>query len=872
MVLLSLVLGLTPLITFAAVCAEKGETVVYVNGILTNLVDAKNDLFKLKTEYLEKNNESDVHFINGYNPSHLAGLGDLVQSVFQAFGSSISDYDLHTILRQIQPQITTRKLLLVGHSQGTFYTNALYDYLIAHGEPKDAVGVYNVATPASYVAGGGKYLTSQNDLLIKLFTQAAQKAGRPLPLIANISIPIALDDIKNTFPGHQFAVAYLAGASDRIVSDISKQLSVLVPTFSSDVSYCFDAPDKSLGYKIQGLVFAVADPAAQGVRIGSIATYNGVVAVFTTSTSIAKAGLGAVVGIFHNMLPNFVAAPAEIKTTEINFAVVKSLYGSSLDLHDLDELLKSTQGAAVVASQTKPGVVLGEETGPNTPEIVSATTTERYVLLDATTTPPYYRGGMLSGGSSGGPLPEVHEDPIVEVIHAPATTTATTTDIEIEPVATFDASTTAPTITVSDCAYSLSDDVCLIATTTLTFSWTQTDKAVLYGVLLNGTEVQITAATSTTLVGLEDRATTTLEIVAYDSAHTATTSTSVDIRIFTRPILINEVGWAGTNASHDDQWVEFKNNTPFWLNLSHLALVSGIQETHYISLEPMAQYFAPTIRALRGGKFSPNSFNFWIVERTEGALQSRSAYPLPFELLNPEGDQVRLLWETNSSSTIVDQTPSVAVCGGWCAGSLASTTSIFVDLTGDGVQTILPHVDAVSMERVEAADGTLAESWASSSGYPPGVTDRNDERIFATPTRKNVPHYPQVGWSCHSSDTFVPEDERVASRFNSCLFLTNFVTEGVDRVAAIYKGVVGSSTYTGVMHNLHGYVFLFNSIQTTLEEGQDYEPGDLGFVAIWQTRGSADDRAFDAYFTQGQGSGVEPLHSNYRVFPFIFGS
>src|SRR3990167_11105119 len=119
-------LFLLPNIVFAY-CSEEGATVVYINGIFTSLNDAKSDLSELKYEYRTKIKDYSVNFINGYNPSHLAGLGDLVQSAFQTFYSSASDFDRDTILLQIYPEVTTRKLVLVGHSQGSFYSNSIYD-------------------------------------------------------------------------------------------------------------------------------------------------------------------------------------------------------------------------------------------------------------------------------------------------------------------------------------------------------------------------------------------------------------------------------------------------------------------------------------------------------------------------------------------------------------------------------------------------------------------------------------------------------------------------------------------------------------------------------------------------------------------------
>src|SRR5580698_2148924 len=109
----------------ALACSTTGFTVIYVNGILTSSDQAYSDLQTLK-QLLGANFEGQpLNIYNGYNPSHLDGAGDILESISQAFNTPISDYDLDTILAQIEPEVTTQKLLLVGHSQGTFYTNEI---------------------------------------------------------------------------------------------------------------------------------------------------------------------------------------------------------------------------------------------------------------------------------------------------------------------------------------------------------------------------------------------------------------------------------------------------------------------------------------------------------------------------------------------------------------------------------------------------------------------------------------------------------------------------------------------------------------------------------------------------------------------------
>lgn len=323
---------LLPFTVFAS-CSEQGVTTVYVNGILTSLVEARRDLYSLKSEYYEKNTESDVNFINGYNPSHLAGFGDWIKSIEQAYKGSndepISDYDRDTILLQIYPEITTRKILLLGHSQGTFYTNALYKYLIKNGVTEKSISIYNLATPASFVAGNGNYLTSANDPLVLKVRELAAASGAKEPLPANILIPIPDSEKSDAWGGHHFSSDYLNGAPIRIISDIDNSLNKLIVSPSADKNGdCFIPPEKNISYKIQNVAFSVADPIAN-------ATYNGVSSGYNTALALAKntySGLASVIKIFDNN---------EITKTEIPPDIPKA---------------SANQGASVISAVEKPNV------------------------------------------------------------------------------------------------------------------------------------------------------------------------------------------------------------------------------------------------------------------------------------------------------------------------------------------------------------------------------------------------------------------------------------------------------------------------------------------------------------------------------------
>ncbi len=349
--------------TSLAFCSDEGASVIFVNGILNTVEQAKDSLKNLRTEYVKRTGDKKTIFLNGYNPSHLAGVGDLIQTAIQGFSTSITEYDQNTILLQIHPELTTRKVLLVGHSQGSFYTNNIYSYFLSHGEPRESVGVYNVATPASYVAGGGGYLTSQYDSIIAAYAGYVTKVGGLLPLTPNIAV-----DGSSVGNGHLFVENYLTFSGDKIVADIQSGLSRLQAKEGTASDGCFDPPVEDLRYKAQQTFFAIADPLATGLKVATINGY-----------SLTLAAVGAVENTFDFIASAFgfgaeTTATAPTQSDGFNlagFALVKAIAGSSIDLDTFDDLASSQGGAVALAvpptktqlqTQSQEGHILGEET------------------------------------------------------------------------------------------------------------------------------------------------------------------------------------------------------------------------------------------------------------------------------------------------------------------------------------------------------------------------------------------------------------------------------------------------------------------------------------------------------------------------------
>jgi len=520
-----------PLVTHAA-CLEDGYTVEYINGISDTKLQADENRAALQEKLPQRLHGQNITVKLAYNPSHLAGVGDVVQAISQMLFEPISDYDLHTVLQQMAVDDTTRKLLLVGHSQGALYANSIYDYLTANGEPPRSVDVYGVATPASYVAGGGKYTTSAEDAVIYSMRLLAQKVGSPAPLPANVSIAgsLAISDLLNT---HLF-VTYLDGAGGKIITDIDGQLDELQGQPASENSGCFTPPTESATDRLQQVAFAIADPAADSIKTTIEGTYQVTVAAVSAAAAVAQASYVAVASA-----AQFVSSPkvnpAAPQNQEKNFAIMKKLYGSSIDQETYDEL-NNQGGAAITAlisdteqpvSKPAPAPAVATSTPPiHTTPVLIAVATSTHATSTGSILPLFIGGGSALPSSL--PAIVVGEDShngTTTDDDASTTPPVASTTPPLSPPTIFTASTTPPVLTVTECRNSLNADVCLVATTTVNLSWTAVVNAAQYGIEINGIQTSTTTATNS-LLALEDQATSSISVVAYDMQNDVATSST----------------------------------------------------------------------------------------------------------------------------------------------------------------------------------------------------------------------------------------------------------------------------------------------------------------------------------------------------------
>ena len=411
-------------------CSAQGYTLVYVNGVFDSLQQAQQNSSVLQKLFKSHNGES-VAVQLGYNPSHLAGAGDLAESTAQLFNASISNFDLNTILMQIYPEVTTRKLMLVGHSQGAFYTNSMYDYLLSHGEPNGSVAVYNVASPAAYTAGGGTYINSSGDTLL-----AALRALHfdVLPNNADL-VPTGTD---GDYSGHSFADDYLSQGAPQIFADMSTEMNGLKATDASQTGDCFTPPTATISYKTTAAAFAVADPTAAVLKAGAVATVQASEVALAAATKVAIGALQ----LFSDSIIITTQPPTPAQTDAKTLQIVDKLYGSSIDglsAQDKKDLLGSSQGSAVVLAITPKkvtGIVLGTSTETDTIAISTTTPLIPKNIFPTSSNGVVWGGGQGGGGGSATPAAEV--DPVAETTPTTVDTSgalADSTPADLEPAA-----------------------------------------------------------------------------------------------------------------------------------------------------------------------------------------------------------------------------------------------------------------------------------------------------------------------------------------------------------------------------------------------------------------------------------------------------
>ncbi|WP_175039038.1 hypothetical protein [Burkholderia contaminans] len=154
----------------------------FVDGLLPTTIDL------VKTMISDTEKETAARVAEQFKAKYIY-VDDRVEGAV----SKVNDYVLNK----------GRRVLLVGHSQGSLYANATHR--VVYANPKIKPGnfkVVHVASVANFVADGEGYITSDSDLVVK-----ALRTAMPDTLQSNTVSPFNPNDIS----GYLFLDTYLNG-------------------------------------------------------------------------------------------------------------------------------------------------------------------------------------------------------------------------------------------------------------------------------------------------------------------------------------------------------------------------------------------------------------------------------------------------------------------------------------------------------------------------------------------------------------------------------------------------------------------------------------------------------------------------------------
>jgi hypothetical protein len=210
--------------------------------------------------------------------------------------------------------------------------------------------------------------------------------------------------------------------------------------------------------------------------------------------------------------------------------------------------------------------------------------------------------------------------------------------------------------------------------------------------------------------------TTTIGVVAIDTAGNVSSSTVQTLVVTIPPLLIilpepqvslmsrviiNEIGWSGTAASADDEWLELYNagNDAQDLSLYYIEIGSGDDK---ISI--------PLSGTIDAGEY--------VVVMKDGAVHDHGPSLSADTLTLPDGGAELTLGEATDDGAVVHDT--VAFCENWC------------DKGGDGISFERWRLDQ---------EGDLASNWGANDENIQHGLDRDDNTVMGTPGARNSVNY-----------------------------------------------------------------------------------------------------------------------------------
>lgn len=768
---ISVLIVALPFVAFAqfsdAVCSSNGYTIETINGIFTDKVGARDNKVALQKYFPSTYNGEPltIDFLLNKTHSALDITDTAIQKTFE--GVNMWDPDFIAMLNDASTQVKTQKLLLVSHSQGNFYANNVYKVVTDSGDvSKKSIGVYGVASPASYVAGEGRHLTSSTDKVIAFLVENVLP-GTIAPTNDTIDYKWSDDPM-----GHDFAKVYLEYRPQKIVDDIKWSLDKLsLDPIRSENTPCINPPKElsTLVKIVRPAVYATKTALVSGVVTATIEKNTvGGIAVGTYKATVATAvwSYNTTIAVAVWSYNTTTAVAKFIGNTTV--AAASTIYNAVAGALSSDTAVAGSNSAAVILAtqaQTKNSQVSSTVSPVNkSPTTVAPTTS---VPRPGTKTQPITLTTAPAAASTGVPNPSLTPVSAPKLVFvgsfgvgfgggggAPPQVLGTTVvadEVQPEPDGGTGGGSgphillPSPALSAPQCAYSLatSTDGCLLATTTIHFDWTTVSGASHYTINKNG------AYATTTEVGADivapDFSDYTFEVSAVDADGYASATSTKTVSVATIPIAINEIAWMGTVASTSAEWVEIKNNTAHTIDLSQWALASSDSKPFIVLTGTIApreyrvleRWLDATVVDVTAGQVYGNGGNQWA--------------------LGNSGEQLNLFY----ASTTLDQTPS----GAWVAGENSTTTR-------------------KTMERYSSREsGVDASNWGTNLGYIKNGTDATGNAIAGTPGAQNsVSTLINKGQDITSDFTLTDAEERyvVTGTLNVSASSTLNIAPGVE--------------------------------------------------------------------------------------------
>lgn len=900
-------------------CQQEGYSVVYINGIFTDRDAAENNRKSVEGVFRQKEKNRNLvgqtTFHLGYNATHVAGVGDVVKSILQKMweleGETREDFDMLEIVRQIQPHIDTQKILILGHSQGTFYANALYDYLIRRGVSAKSLAVVNLATPASFVAGHGAYLTSTNDDLVKKVRAITEFTEHPDPLPANLSIP---DDPLETglFAGHSLSGVYLKERPTDIAAAIAQGLAKLESDPTRDPQQpCIPEARQTITHIVKRASFALLDTFSDAVATagktitkpfnGAQFASAGALLPIESTLPVNSAAPGTVVlddvveeadivlpavetQVFpiapvqtENPVPAIAAieivpavpvppitiapvpTPTPIERTR-SFGGLLSLdpgFGASSSGNGtvpavvataIEQEVSDTEAISVaeaVAAVVVPVPVALSISAPLQHAFIASTSVRVSGMSDAQATVTVQWGVDIATTSVSDngewdvvlTLPEGEHEIVVNATLPDERSATSSVRFFVDITAPA-----APEVAVQSCADSIGASSCVLTTQEVLLSIVLPPDATGSVIEVNG--ISTTTAAATYSFTASDKASTTVQVRAVDAAGNSSVATSTEFAVYTHPLHITEVAWMGTTAQVSDQWIEITNVSP------HHIVLDGIQ------LDAVSGAFTFALSGVLAPYDAHSIADTYLIESRSGATTREHSLASVTLSMASAGDQLLLM----RGSVVLDTTPAVATCGGWCAGAL-KTALRYSEAQGS-------QQGARTMERLPTAeDGALAAAWQTHDAYIRSSGDPKDAAgnfILGSPLEDAAATLPLMAWYCGAHPFSAGSNYRPES--SSCTYLSGFMHTNANRYGALFRGTVGSST------EMQRHSLGKNMISTQSGDSiSDPIPGEPFFVAIFEVRNGPafanEVQNFASYFT---GRSAQAPHTNYRVFEWVY--